>query len=222
MTTWLFATLFIIISFAALHLMEWLDWNKWIGVSVGGGAFIVLLILTLWLRKKFFLHPYVFAANGFACGMAASSLFTHIGAFPPLWQTALLAVGLSAAFGLFCLFTLTPLFKKHYVICALLFFALLITAEILGAVYGPNEIFYLALLYLTSFIGFAVSLAMESETVKRQFKNVTYCSFAVLLIVVIVVLLILSGGDGLDGLDGFDISFGGGGSKKPKSNADIK
>ena len=84
--------------FISLHVTSLFKTSKWMGVGVAVGVFVIMLIFTLVYRKNAVLPFFVIPINAIADGLAASSLFTHIGVYPQIWQTAILFAAVNAAF----------------------------------------------------------------------------------------------------------------------------
>lgn len=194
------------------------DLNKWIGVGVGGGIFVFMLCL-FFIFKKCTVFCYItIIVNALASGVAASSMFVHLGYAPPLWHSALLFVALCALFYLYCLLGNLTFFKNHYVISLLIFLLLIIASAITAACVSPLYIFKLALLALIPFIAYLVTLVIPAANYDKHLKNITGSSFAALIIVVIVVLIVLSQGEALDGISDTGGDILSAGNKKDKRN----
>lgn len=190
--------------FISLHVTSLFKTFKWMGVGVAGGVFVIMLIFTLVYRKNAVLPFFVIPINAIADGLAASSLFTHIGVYPQIWQTAILFAAVNAAFFCFCLFAKTTFFKEHFVISILCFCVTIVAALITATLVNDTvklhpAIIWLAWLSLIPFISFIISTAIYAENALKQIKNVCYGSFAALILIIIVVITVISQGEALDG-----------------------
>lgn len=191
----------VILTFSGFAVFSLFDLNKWTGVGIGGGILIVCAIIAIIVKKKSYL--FVTLINAVAVGIAISSLYTHFNFSPPVWQTALVAIGTAIIFCVFLLLTKTPLFKRHYVICGIVFLTLVLTAEILCMVFVSPYVFGFALFLFMTLAGHVLSLSSSANNFDELIKNLTICSFTVLILAVIIVILIISQGDGADGLGDF-------------------
>lgn len=193
----------LLFAFAAMHFMSLFTVSKWVGVSVGGGFLVVALILLLIYRKKKSAYFAVFPVNGFASGIALSSLYVYLGGYPLLWQTVAVFGALNLLFLLYCVCTYIPFVRNHCVMSAVVFSALLIGGGIAGIVCSSQTVFSLVLLALIPTIAFLAVLPAAAKNPFEQIKNITYASFSALIVVIVVVLIVISEGDGFDGLDAF-------------------
>lgn len=198
----------LLLAFAAVHFMSLFTVSKWLGVTVGGSALCISLVLYFVLRKKLRVLPYciIFIAS-IATGITISSLFVYVGGYPSIRQTAVLYACFMAAFLLYCLLMYLPFCRKHCVIALWLYAIALFVTGILLLVFLKWKIFILALIGLITLIAFLISLPLDAYDEKDHVHHLVYCSFGFLIITIVVVLIVLSQGEGLDGFD-----FGGGGS----------
>lgn len=192
------ATMILLVS--AMNVMSLFALSQWVGVSIGGGAFIVMLIMLIPLIKRTLPHFVALTVNAVASGIAASSLFVYLGEYPPVLHTYLLVLAYGGIFAIYCLLTNIGFCKRHYVISMLVFLAIVITANILLAVMCDYAIFKLSLLCLIPFIAFLITIISNADGALAQIKTVAYYSFAALILIVIAVIIVISQGDGLDGL----------------------
>lgn len=206
-----------VLSFATLHIMELLTTNKWVGVSVALSLFVVMgvLLAAVTVRAKNHIKPrkqvhtvrcIAIAVNAIADGMALSSLCTHLGGFPPVWQSAVAAVVLICVFALYLPLTYVPFVREHYIISMLLYVLAVVGAGIaicvtLNRIIG--RITVLSLLYMIIFIGFFITLADSAHDAKEHIERMAYGSFAGVLVALIVLAIISDGGgDFLSGAGG--------------------
>lgn len=203
------------IAFAVMHIMSLFDVSKWVGVSVGIALFAIMLVLIIVFKKHTSVKLAALFVNAVADGLASSSLFVHLGKFPALAQSAELFAVLVGIFALYCLLTYIPFARKHYIISMIAYAVTVVAMAIVALVFAEKStaaIFSLALLHMIIFIAFFVSLAVEAGDMSEHIKNITYCSFAGLIVVLIAVLIVLSdGGDFTPGDVGI---FDGGRSKR--------
>lgn len=201
------------LSFVSLHIMSLFGVSKWVGLTVGLSLLFTTLMLEIMnacaFKNRKGIHLTAIAVNAIADGIAASSLFVHLGEYPQIWQTAVIFVVMVAAFTIYLLITYTPFARNHFIssigmyiviICAVALSCLLSLPKALAAC-------SLALLYMAVFISFLVSLPIAARDMNEHIKHIAYCSFAALAAVIVIVLIvIMSQGD-------FDIpDFLGGGS----------
>lgn len=201
-----FATfaIFTAISFITLYIMSLFELNKWVGVISACCVLFVAMILVL-LFSYLAAKLCIIALNAISCGLAASSMFTALGAYPPVWQTALLWVCLCALFIIYLLLCNFSFFRLHPFICIALFSLLLLGGFITGAVFDIS-ILKLALLFWIVFVMFLATCAKKADGMAQHFKNLAICSFVMAIVIIIAVIIVVSQGDGLDGIaDGFDI-----------------
>lgn len=205
--------IFTAISFIVLHIMSLFELNKWVGV-ISACCVLFLAIMLVLLFSYLAAKICIIALNAISCGLAASSMFTALGTFPPVWQTALLWAGLCALFTIYLLLCNLSFFRLHPFICIALFALLLLGGFITGAVFDVT-ILKLALLFWIVFVVFLASCARKADGMTTHFKNLAICSFVMAIVVIIAVIIVLSQGDGLDGIaDGFDIPTGTSKNKK--------
>lgn len=203
------------VGLAALHIMLLFDINKWVGVSVGIALLIVALVMFCISKKS---PAWCFAAvviNALGDGIAASSLFVHIGVTPAVWKSAVCFAIMCAAFIIYCLLTNIRVISEHPVIFTIsyvtILLAVLITVTVTYVAFRPTC--YIALLFFVIFIAYLISTAIDAYDEAEQFKTLAYCSFTALAIIIIVVLIVLSEGDFAP-----DFGGGGGGTGKKKRN----
>ncbi len=206
----------IALTFSGLSIFSLFELNKWIGVSIGTGVFVVCAIIAITVRKKAYIA--VILLNSVTMGIAISSLYAHFNFFPPVWQTALVAVGTDALFCIFCLLSKTPLFKNHCVICCTVFLLTILTAEIVCAVLVSPYVFGFALFIFLTLAAHNIVLTAKIKTFDDLIKNLAICSFTVLILAIIVVIIVLSQGDGADGVG--DLLSGASPSKSTKQKRD--
>lgn len=186
------------LTFIGLTAFGYFNFNKWVGVGVGGGIMLLCLIIALILKKKAYLPVMLF--NSLAVGIAISSLYTHLGSFPPTPHTALAAAGNALLFGLYCILSRTKLLKSHPIICGLVFLALVLGLEITGAVLISPKVFGFALFLFLNLASHVIALSSVAENPDDLIKKLAVASFAVLALTIFIVIVIISEGDGLDGL----------------------
>lgn len=201
----------VVLVFLSLFFMSFFTVSKWVGVGVGGGMFVLSGILFLILRKK---HKRIaefgaITVNAIATGIAVSSLFVYLGEFPPVWQIILATVGVIALFAFFSALTKLEFIGNHPIISLIVFIAVLLTLEILGAIYITGGAFYYALILIIPFGAFSGAVIASAVNTEELFTHIAYVSFTALIIVIFAVLVVISEGDALDGI-------GGGDSKKSK------
>lgn len=208
-------SLTLLLCFTALHILQIFDISKWVGVSVGLATFVVTLVLMIAFHKKPFIKYIVIPVNAIASGVAMSSLFVYLQAYPEIWQTAALFFALCLLYYIYCILSRFEFFQNHYIICILLCTVVLVAvgSVCLGMNYGI--IFALALLCVIPFIAALIALVMVAADVPALISNISYTSVAALFIVALVVLVIISEGEALEALDG---DFGGGGHSSNRRN----
>lgn len=192
----------LLLTFAAMHVMQLFNFTYVIGVSVGAGILIFMLIMLIVLRKNLTLSltlPTILI-NALACGIALSSMYEYLGAYPALWQSCAVFAALIALFGLYCLLTGLTFFQSHYVICEIALVVLAAASIILGMIFSDLTAFSLAATGFIPFIASLIAMTMRSHNFTEHVKNIACCSFAVLALVIFVVLAVITQGDGLDGL----------------------
>lgn len=199
---------------AAAHVMNLFTVSEWLGVSVGSAIFIISGTLRLTLKKRHIILPIVILLNAVADGITLSSLFVHIKISYFIIESVLVFVGFMFLFHLYCLLAYTKFFQNHYKISLALFSVLIIAADIVCLVLLKNFAFYISLFCFIPFIGFLISLSKIAYDKGEQTKNVSNCSFAILLIIIIVVMIFLSEGEILDGADADPNMIGSGGWMK--------
>lgn len=210
-----FATTLLLL-FLSLHFMSLFSVSKWIGVSIGGGLFIISLIAEILLRKYKFIYFISIGINAIASGIAMSSLFVFLNCYPLVWHTALLFVSLCALFCIYCLCTHLPFFEHYRLLCIIVFTILPILSITWIVCTYHDSIWKLTMLSLIPFFAFLISIFLPAKDRFEHLKNISYCSFFALVFVILVVILILSEGDAIDGLDGGSIDFPSRKKKHPK------
>lgn len=194
-----------LICFVTMHVMELFTLSKWVGVGVASGIFVIMLITAVFGRHSNVLPFFIIPINAIGDGLALSSLYVFLGAYPEVWETAVIFGALMLAMLLYCLLTDIRFLRNHYIISMLVYIVLLLSALIIAATvnstakYHP-QIFFLAFLSMIPFISFFITMAKSAENAVRQVKNMAIGSFAALILIVIVVLIVISQGEGLDGL----------------------
>lgn len=218
-----------VLSFTAMHIMEFVTTNKWVGVSVALSLFVVMFIMLFAVISKApekYEKPAQFAAlavNAIADGMAISSLFTHMGRFPAIWQSAIAVVVLIGLFALYLPLTRIPFVRNHYIISMLIYALAIIGAGIaccVAATPAVVRICILAMLYMIIFIAFFITLADRARNAKEHIEKIAYFSFAG-IIVAIIVLIIISDGDADLPIDGFGGDIGAAGATKKRNPYDF-
>ena len=198
--------LVLLICLVAMHIMQLFAVSKWVGICIGGGIIILTCVLYFTLRKNnSYMNYVILVFNSIAGGIIISSLFVYLGQFPEIWQTVLLFVFLCILFFLYCLCTKLVFFQKHYIISMILYFALLLIGGILGLVLTDNVIYPLALILLSIFLAYLISLVMKALFEEEHLENIVQCSFVVIC-VLFVVLLIISESDAVFDGTGFDVN----------------
>ena len=83
---------------------------------------------------------------------------------------------------------------------------IILVANIIALCFSPLKIFILAILSLVLLFAFLVSLVMFAKSIKKHVKNLTKCSFAVIIVVLIVLVILMEGDVDLDlsGIGGAD------------------
>ena len=188
------------LSFVTLHIMSLFNISKWVGVSVGLSLLVVMLVLVLVFNKHLAVKLAALVVNAIADGLAASSLFVHLGEYPLVWQSVAVFAVMAAAFILYMLLTCIPFVARHFKISAAVYIliALGISFACLFGVKNSDAACVLALLFMIVFIAFLVSLHIGAEDLSEHITHLTYCSFAELAAVIFIVLVIISEGEALD------------------------
>ena len=189
-----------LICFITMHVMSLFTLSKWVGVGTGSGVFVIMLIFAVIFRKNNLLPFFIIPINAIGDGLALSSLYVYLGAYPAVWESAVVFGGLCFILFLYCLLTNIPFFRNHFIISMLLYFCILLTALITCAVLIKSKIFPLALMGMIPFTAFFISLATKAENTLSHVRHLSACSFAALIVIIVVVLVIISQGSGLDGV----------------------
>lgn len=187
--------------------------SKWVGFGTGLGIMVLSLVFFLIGRRSVRLCPLLFAVNAVAAGITASSLYVYYGYMPAIWEAAAVWAAFIALFALYGILTELKLLQRHYIWCMIIYLCLALAAYILWCCFSARGEYLLALLVFFLFAVFFVTLAVDAEDLRKQLINVTWGSYAALVLVIIVVLLILSEGDAVDGF--FDLPPGGRTKKNP-------
>ena len=206
----------LLICFITMHVMSLFTLSKWVGVGTGGGIFVIMLIFAVIFRKNKLLPFFILPINAIGDGLALSSLYVYLGAYPAVWETAIVFGGLCILLILYCLMTNIPFFRNHFIISMILYFCIILAALIACAVLIKSKIFPLALMGMIPFTAFFITLATKAENSLVHVRHLSTCSFAALIVIIIVVLIIISQGSGLDGAGGDIGGFGKG--ARPKRN----
>ncbi|MGN0804816.1 MAG: hypothetical protein ACI4MS_05490 [Candidatus Coproplasma sp.] len=201
LTVLLFCLISITLTFTGLAIFSLFKLNKYVGVSVGGGAIIICAVIALTFKKPSFIT--VIFANSLAVGIAISSMYSHFKFTPPLWQLALVAWGTVILFGIFCLLTKTALFAKHHIVCGILFLLIVLTAEILLTVFVSSYVFSFALFLFMSLASHVLCISAKAKDRNMLIRNLTLCSFTVLLLAIVIVVIIITEGDGAELAEAF-------------------
>lgn len=201
LTVYLFCIISVALTFAGLILFSLFKNNKFVGVGFGGGIIIICGVIALTVKKPSYIP--VFIANSLAVGIAISSMYSHFEFFPPAWQLALVALGTITLFGIFCLLTKIPFFAKHHIICGILFLLLVLTAEILLTVFVSPYVFGFSLFLFMTLSSHVLCLSAKATNMDILIRNLTICSFTVLLLAIIIVVLIITEGDGAEIAEAF-------------------
>lgn len=196
LTVFIFCVISIALTFAALAVFSLFKINKFVGVGVGTGIIVICAVIALTIKKPSYVP--VIIANSLAVGIAISSMYTHFGFFPPVWQLALVALGTAALFGVFCLFSKTPLFEKHHIVCGIVFLLTVLTAEILLTIFVSPYVFGFALFLFMTLAAHVLTLSARAKDYNMLIRNLTVCSFTVLLLAVLIVIAIITEGDGAE------------------------
>lgn len=188
-----------LICFLSMHLMQLFNISYWIGVSIGGGIVLICLILFIATKgKNLILNIFIIIFNAASAGLSLSSLFVYLGEFPLIWHTAILFAILCLLFYIYCLLAKLKFFQQHYIISLLIYFMIILVANIIALCFSPLKIFILAILSLILLFSFLVSLVLFAKSTKKHIKNLTKCSFAVLIVVLIVLIILMEGDVDLD------------------------
>ncbi len=206
----------LLICFIVMHVMSLFTLSKWVGVGTGGGVFVIMLILAVIFRKNKLMPFFIIPVNAIGDGLALSSLYVYLGAYPAVWESATVFGGLCFLLVLYCLLTNIPFFRNHFIISMLLYFCIILAALITCAVVIKSAIFPLALMGMIPFTAFFISLATKAENPLTHIAHLSTCSFAALIVIIFVVLIIISQGNGFDGAGGDIGGFGKG--ARPKHN----
>lgn len=209
----------LLLMFAGVLFMSLFTVSKWVGVSIGGAALCLLLVLYFLFRKKHRAVQYfVIPLAAFATGVTVSSVFVLnkvpvatslviYAAYPPVWQIAVLFGALTAAFYLYCLCTNLSFCRRHYKISLWVYAIALLATAVLLFVFLKSPIYLLAVFGLIPTIAFLISLSIDACNTAEHMQTLAYCAFGILIVAIVAVLLILSEGEVADGLDG-DIAGG--------------
>lgn len=204
-----------LICFVVMHLMSLASVEEWVGAVAGSVIFVTMLIITLVYRKIFAVRVAAIIINAVGDGLAVSSLFVHLGAYPEIWESAVVFAGLLVAFLLYALPTAIKMLRERPIIFMGLYICLILAGLICGAVLTESKICILALMGMIPFTAFLITTAVKADGLKKHIGNMAYASFAALILVILVVVTVLSEGETLDGLAGVDS----GKSKKSKRAA---
>lgn len=213
-----------LICFITMYVMSLFTLSKWVGVSAGIGVFAVMLIFAIVYKKNKLLPFIIIPLNAIGDGLALSSLYVYLGAYPAIWETAVLLGALLFAMLLYCALTDIAFFRDHYVISMIVYCVLLIVILIIVGTVGDTgkqhpQLIFLAALSLIPFFAFFISLATKAENAAKHIRNLSYCSFAALILIIIAVIIVISQGDGLDGLgDGMGSGIDGAVGTRRKRN----
>ncbi|MGN1061357.1 MAG: hypothetical protein ACI4QN_06450 [Candidatus Coproplasma sp.] len=191
-----FCVISVALTFIGLAIFSLFTLNKFVGVGTGTGIVVICGVIALTVKKTSYMP--VIIANALAVGIAISSMYTHLGFFPPVWQLALIAFGTAALFGIFCLFTKTPLFEKHHIVCGIVYLLIVLTAEILLTVFVSPYVFAFALFLFMTLAAHVLTLSARAKDLNMLIHNLTVCSFTVLLLAVLIVIAIITEGDGAE------------------------
>ncbi|MDE6557801.1 MAG: hypothetical protein K2K39_01720, partial [Clostridia bacterium] len=93
----------LLICFITMHVMSLFTLSKWVGVGTGGGIFVIMLIFAVIFRKNKLLPFFILPINAIGDGLALSSLYVYLGAYPAVWKTSIVLVGLCILLILYCL-----------------------------------------------------------------------------------------------------------------------
>ncbi len=203
-------------TFAALSVFGLFSLNKWTGLSVGAGIFIVSAVIALTVRGKSYVPVAI--ANSIAFGITVSSLYVYLGQFPSVWQTAAVTACSLILFGAFCLLTKTAFFEAHPVLGGIFFLSVVAVFEILGAIFISPYVFGYALFLFMTLAGYVLVLSVKAEDANGLIKHITIISFTVLIFAMYIVLIILTQGDIAD--PGIAEVFTGGSATRKKTHID--
>ncbi|MGN0812054.1 MAG: hypothetical protein ACI4MQ_00900 [Candidatus Coproplasma sp.] len=201
LTVFLFCVISVTLTFAGLAIFSLFKANKFVGVGVGVGIIIICAVIALIVKKSSYI-PVIFA-NSTAVGIAISSMYSHFNLFPPVWQLALVALGTLMLFGIFCLFSKTPFFANNYILSGIAFLVLVLAAEILLTVFVSPYVFGFALFLFMTLASHVLTLSSRAKDFNILIRNLTICSFTVLLLALIIVLVIITEGDGAELAEAF-------------------
>lgn len=189
--------------------------SKWVGVSVALSLFVIMAIQLLVATKTKKIKKHleavryiVLTVNAIADGLAISSLFTYIGSFPEIWQSAVVAAGLIILFALYLAVTYIPFARDHYIISMIAYLTVILglcIAWCTTANQATKSASFLTILYMIIFIAFFITLVVSAYNAEEHIKNVTYASFAGIIVAIIVLAIISESGDlPIDGFGGVD------------------
>ena len=77
-----------------MHVMSLFSISKWVGVGCGGGIFVIMLVIAIIYRKEKYLPFIIIPVNAIGDGLAVSSLYVYLGAYPAVWESAAVFGGL--------------------------------------------------------------------------------------------------------------------------------
>ncbi|MGN0805762.1 MAG: hypothetical protein ACI4MC_01880 [Candidatus Coproplasma sp.] len=201
LTVFIFCVISVTLTFASLTVFSLFEASKYIGLSIGIGIIVISAVIALTLKKSAYIP--VIIANSTAVGIAISSLYNHFEFFPPVWQSALVALGTLMLFGIFCLLTKTPSFAKHHIVCGIIYLLIVLTAEILLTVFVSPYVFGFALFLFMTLASHLLTLSARAKDSDMLIRNLTVCSFTVLLLALIIVFVIITEGDGAELAEAF-------------------
>lgn len=193
-----------VLSFGTMYLMSLFDISKWVGVTLGFVLFLIMFVLVLSFRKHLGINIAALVINPIADGLAISSLFVHMGAYPPFWQTAVSFAVLLGSYLFYLILSYIPFTRRHYIISMVCYIALVIGVFLsvtLTAKKMLMGVFALTMIYFIVFIAYFVTLAVAAYDIPEHITHMSYCSFVALALVIIVVLIVISQGDCGDGCD---------------------
>lgn len=211
---WAFA-LNVLCAFVAISVMSLFKIEYWIGLSAGVAILITSALLSVLVKAKF--YPLAIFLNGIASGFAISSLFTFLGAFPPVWQLALSCLGAAALFAAFCLLCKIRFIKKHHLFFICLYALIVLGVEIVCAIFVEPLIFYFSMFMILPVVSYSI-VHNENVEGEKRLKHFMFASFSFLIVAVIVVLAVITEGDGLDSLVPVDKEKKKGAKNKLKKN----
>lgn len=215
-----------ILSFVTIHIMQLICTNKWVGVSVALSLFLVMFIVLMLITSKApekYEKPAQITAltvNAIADGMAISSLFTYLGRYPYVSQSAAAAAVLIGIYALYLLLTYIPFVRRYYVICMVFYVLAVVGLAVAWCATASGQVkgvAVLMLLYMIIFIAFFIPLANSAHNASEHIEKLAYYSFAG-LIVALIVLVIISEGDADFSGGGEALSLGNGVNADKKRN----